>query len=208
MDDSVDRLTWLREQAQLRSLSAAAEAYGVDYETYKKMARGDRKLTKQHVEPIASYHRVSPGWIMFGEGTPAGEAKVPLAGFIAAGQEITLFDDIGQAADLVDALIAGPEARAFEVHGNSMFPLAREGDVIFVGPERRDFPRLIGADCIVYLDDGRRLFKVIERGSKPGLYDLHSYNEQPLRDVAVHSAGPFLGLKRGPNRTGIRRVPR
>lgn len=198
MDDLVERLQWLRRKAELGSKADAARAYGINYETYKKLeGTGDpRALTREHAETIATYHGVSRGWLMFGEGTPEGELRVPLAGYIGAGQEIALFDDITTKHEMVDALVAGPDTVALEVRGDSMFPLAHNRDVIFVGPPRRELAGLVGLECAVALQDGRRFFKILERGSKPNLFDLRSYNAGPMRDVEVHSAGPFIGVRR------------
>lgn len=195
MDESVERLMWLRKRAEIATKADAARAYGIPYEIYKKLEDGSRSLTKEHADTIARHHHVSRGWLMFGEGTPNGEFDIPLVGLIAGGQEIVLFDDVEKKAT-VDALLAGPDAVALEVRGDSMFPLAHNRDIIFVGPPRRDVARLVGYECAVQLDDGRRMFKVIERGSRPNLYDLRSYNAEPLRDVAIHSAGPFIGVRR------------
>jgi SOS-response transcriptional repressor LexA len=198
MDDTVERLQWLRRKADLASRADAARAYGINYETYKKLENPDdpRSLTREHAETIASYHHVSKGWLMFGEGTPEGETQVQLKGFIGAGQEVTLFEDIQDHHEMVDGIIAGPDTFALEVRGESMFPLAHNRDLIFVGPPRRKFEDLIGYECAVQLQDGRHFFKIIERGSRPHLFDLRSYNAEPMRDLDVHSAGMFLGVQR------------
>ncbi len=198
MDDTVERLQWLRKKGNLPSKRAAARAYDVPYELYKKIEAGERALTREHAETIALWHGISRGWLMFGEGTPEGEVTVPLIGEIGGGQEVSLFPGGEESYEATSALIAGHDAVAFRVRGDSMMPLAHDGDVIFVGPPRRgrDLSRLIGKECAVLLEDGRRFFKVLERGARDGVYDLHSYNAEPLRGVAVHSAGAFQGLKR------------
>lgn len=207
MSDVVDRLMFLRKRAKLPTKARAAVAYGIGYEVYKKIeshrANDPRNLTSEHAVAIAGYHGVSPGWLMFGEGSPEGFTTIKLGGQIGAGQEIHLFDD-NESHETVSSEIATADARAFEVKGDSMRPLALEHDYIFVGPERRDIAALIGCECAVLLDDGRRFFKVIENGSKKGLYNLISYNADAIRDVAVHSAGLFLGLRRS-QRTDVRR---
>jgi hypothetical protein len=197
MDDFVDRLSWLFRDEKFASKRAAADAYGIGYETYKKVAGGReaRGLTKEHAEKIARYHRVSAGWLMFGEGTPEGEFSVPLRGYIGAGQEMIPFDDADDGRR-TDALLAGPEVSAFEVRGDSMFPVARDKDIAFFGPPRRDVRRMVGQECAVLLEDGRRFFKVLEAGEHSGIYDLHSYNAEPIRGVEVHEAGRFLGVRR------------
>jgi hypothetical protein len=196
MNPSAQRLKWLREQAGFNSLRTAAEAYAIGYEIYKKLASGERNLTIEHAEAIARWHGVSRGWIMFGEGTPEGETLLPVRGCIGAGQEMILFEDVGETSWHVDAVLAQPDAMALEVRGDSMFPLARDRDVIFVGAPQRDLKRLIGKECAVVLQDGRRFFKVLEHGTRTHLFDLRSYNAEPIRDVEVHTAYPFLGLRR------------
>src|SRR4051812_46254255 len=46
-----DRLKWLRGLGEFRSMRAAANAYGVGYESYKKIGTGpDRGLTAEQAE--------------------------------------------------------------------------------------------------------------------------------------------------------------
>lgn len=201
MSDLADRLSFLRRQKDWTSMTQAAKAYGIGYEVYKKMAShassDPRNLTVENATIIAAKHKVSLGWLMFGEGSPEGFHRVDVVGEIGAGQAIHAFDDT-EAFEKVSSEIASADGAAFEVKGDSMYPLARDGDMIFVGPERKgkDVADLIGSECAVVLEDGRRFFKVIENGSKRGLYNLVSYNADPIRDVAIHSAGLFLGLRR------------
>ncbi|UEM09043.1 S24 family peptidase [Bradyrhizobium barranii subsp. barranii] len=199
MKDVYDRLVWLRSRHDRlkKSKRVAADAYGIGYEVYKKIETREnaRNLTSDQTLTIARFHKVSPGWLMFGEGKPAGLSGVRLIGEIGAGQEIHPFADDG-AYEPVAADIGNPDAVAFQVKGDSMLPLARNNDLIFVGPEQKDITQLIGRECAVMLEDGRRFFKVIENGSKRGRHDLISYNAEPIRDVTIHSAGLFLGLKR------------
>jgi len=195
MDDTAERLDWLRRTANLANVRAAADAYGIHYETYKKVASGERPLARDDCASISRHHGISPGWLMFGEGTPNGKFAVPLQGCISAGQTIVAFE---RADEQIDGVITVPGTNAFEVRGDSMYPLARDRDVIFVGPERiaPDFRQYVGLECAVTLQDGRRFFKVLERGSSIEHFDLHSYNAEPIRNVEVHSAGRFLGVRR------------
>ena len=197
-DEMADRLEWLRRRDALPSRSGAARAYAIPYEIYKKIAAGDRPLTRAHAATIALWHGVSAGWLMFGEGTPTGEVTVPLIGEIGGGQVVQLFPGGEESYEPVSALIAGHDSSAFRVRGDSMYPLAHDGDLIFVGPPRRgrELIRLLGRECAVLLEDGRRFFKVLERATRDGFFDLHSYNAEPLRNSEVHSAGAFQGLKR------------
>lgn len=199
MTPVADRLALLRKRAKLRSKSAAAKAYGIGYEVYKKIEASGvadpRNLTPEQARDIAAWHGVSPGWLLFGEGAPEGSNQVPLRGKIGAGQEMMLYENAND-GETVSAEIADEDTSAFEVEGDSMIPLARNRDIIFVGPPRRDISALIGRECAVLLHDGRRFLKVIERGSKKDLFDLVSYNAETMRDVSIHSAGILLGIRR------------
>lgn len=194
-----ERLRWLRERGGLADLKKAAAAYHIGYETVKKIssASGARKLTVEHAKTIAAFHHVSPGWLMFGEGTPEGRLRIPLGGFVVGGQAIELIESGHPTGETVDAVLAGPAAIAFEIRSDSMSPLAREGDIAFFGPPIRgsDIRRLVGQDCAVQLEDGRHLFKILERGDGD-LYNLHSYNASVIRKEAVHEARKLLAVRR------------
>lgn len=197
MQELLDRLRQLREKAGFKTLKEAADRYGVGYETYKKAAKDtNRPLRPDDIERVARWHKVTAGWLMFGEGPPTGFDTVEIMGEIRAGQAIVPFDD--ERYEPISISLGDTSGAAFIVSGNSMFPLAHDRDIIFVGRERKgkDVKTLIGHECAITLQDSSRLFKVLERGSKDGYYDLHSYNAEPLRDAEVHSAGRFLGLKR------------
>ncbi len=198
MNTTLERLAYLERLGKFRSRVAAAAAYGIPYETYKKIASprasDARTLTPEHATAISNYHGTSPAWLLFGIGTPDGNSSVPLEGRIRGGGEMIVYETPEHERISTDLAVA--DARAFEVEGDSMMPLARDGDYAFFGPSTRDIQNLIGLECAVLLQDGRRLFKVIENGSERGRHDLISYNAETIRNVAVHSAGPFLGLRR------------
>lgn len=200
MSDVADRLAFLRK-GKFRSKAAAAEAYGIGYEIYKKIeshaSANVRNLTPDQAKTIADYHGISAGWLLFNEGTPDGQKRIRLEGYIGAGQEMMLYESSD--GTFISTDLGSVEGAAFVVDGDSMSPLARKGDLIFVGPARRDIDALVGQECAVLLQDGRRFFKIIQRGSKRGKYDLASYNRDVMRDMEIHSAGPFLALKRNKN---------
>jgi len=199
MDRPVDRLAYLRKLGGFQSKKAAADSYGVDYETYKKIANeaDPRGLpTHEDAQKIAKWHGVTAGWISYGEGTPKGLDQVRLQGEIGAGQEMIEFMD--DRNETVSTVLAAPSSVAFEISGDSMLPLACRGDLVFFGPPSKglDLRQLIGRECAVRLADGRRFFKVLERGDRNDRYDLRSYNAERIRDVEVFEAGPFLALRR------------
>ena len=116
------------EEGELPSKSAAAKVYDIPYEIYRRIGAGDRSLTREHAETIAPWHGVLRGWLMFGEGTPAGEVMVPLIGEIGGGRRGLLFPGSEETYEQTPALVASHDAAAFRMRGNSMYPLAHDGD--------------------------------------------------------------------------------
>ena len=206
-----DRLGFLMKEAKLKSLRVAAERYGIGYEVFKKIASHNasdpRNLTPDQAQSIAKFHKVSAGWLLFEEGDARPHVGIKLIGKIGAGQEMMIFETN---EETIPGNIAGADAAVLEVEGDSMWPLARDGDYIFVGPGRsgKEIDSLIGEECAVYLDDQRRFFKVIERGSLADHYDLVSHNAPTIRNVRIVEAGPLLAVKRRSTRKVSRKAAR
>lgn len=184
-----DRVRALMAEENITSAVDAAKTYGLGYEATKKLLNGRRPMNPAQALRIGRHHHVPAAWLLFGDTPPA-----PLIGKIGAGQRVYPFD--GDTRRTTTPVISHEDTYAFIVEGESMLPLARPGDHVFFGPERRDLKALIGCECVVTLEDGSRMFKRLEQGSRAGLFDLVSYNAEPMRDQQVHSAGVFLGLRR------------
>lgn len=112
--------------------------------------------------------------------------RVGVAGKIGAGAQVFPFD--GDSA--IDQLEAPPgfdasTGVALIVEGESGAPLFEPGDVLFVGPGRRDVAAFIGKVVAVQVKNGPRLVKRLMRGRK-ALYDLMSIN--PASGVLVDQA--------------------
>lgn len=187
------RLITARIEAGFERPTDAAKANHWVPATYAQHENGHRALSRQAAEVYAARFRVNAGWLLYGDVAPRG--KIPsmrFGGIIGAGQQVIPSDQID---GKIEGTIGAEDGEAFDVVGDSMFPVARPGDRVFFGTPRPP-KMLIGCEAIVELSDGTRLFKTIERGSKPGLYDLISYNASPIRDVEIVRAGPFLGVRR------------
>lgn len=197
--EQIERLKWLRD-LECVGVREAARRYGINENTYKAAASGQRRLSIDTTEMIANHHRVSRGWLLFGEGGPWGTALVPLVGTVGAGQAIDLFHDMDESQRRhVETTLGDETSRAYEVVGSSMLPVARDGDVIVVGTERRDLTGMVGREGVFVLESDQRYFKVLERGDAPGRYTLLSYNSEPIRNVEVHAGARLLGIVRKNN---------
>ena len=74
-----------------------------------------------------------------------------------------------------------------EIDGDSMQPRYRDGDKVMCGYRYDDPTPVIRQDVMAQTRDGRKLFKTLRQGSKPGLWDLYSINPayDPIRDVEL-----------------------
>lgn len=193
MDTPANRLRFLRERKGFTTAVAAAQAYGWNKYTYAQHENGTRDISRKAAERYGAAYRRAGGWILYGDKTSADAMpRIRFCGIIGAGQEVFPSNDIDR---YIDAVVADPDAVAFEVTGDSMLPLAASGDVLFFAPPSPPAD-LIGRECIVELVDGRRMFKRLKRGSRPDVFDLESYNASTIEDVRVIRAGRFLGLRR------------
>lgn len=124
--------------------------------------------------------------------------RIPVIGAVAAGEGWEPFDDeLGEIELKMDG-----EAVALEVRGDSMFPVYRNGDLL-IGTKRAG-PRadnLVGLDCIVMTDDGKRYVKFLSRGSMSGRFHLRSYNpaHRDVENVKIAWAAPIVWVKRSQN---------
>ncbi|MBL8579996.1 MAG: helix-turn-helix transcriptional regulator [Mesorhizobium sp.] len=111
---------------------------------------------------------------------------VPLIGFAQAGTG-GFFDDAGfpsgQGWDLIELpAAAGEGAYALQVHGDSMLPLYRDGDMLVVQPNA---PVRKGDRVVVKTVSGEVMAKVLDRRT-PAVIELVSLNpDHPHRKLAA-----------------------
>lgn len=185
----------LRAERKKRYATAimAAEAFGWTKSTYVSHENGTREISRDAAERYAKAFRVKAGWLLYGETAPPAEKSgvVRMGGIIGAGQEVWPDNDYEE----IESSLAGDVVEAFRVSGDSMRPVARDGDLLFFGRARTP-KNLIGRECIVELEDGRRFFKILRRSHVAGRFDLESYNADPIEGVAVVRAGELLAIRR------------
>lgn len=196
--DFAQRLEKARIARGFESARAASEYFGWKYDTYAQHENGTRGITRA-AEKYAKAFRVSEAWLLTGEGIgPDGEvreATVPVMGFLGAGAEVEpdfeqvppegLFD-ITVPFDLPGELIA------FEVRGDSMRPVYRNGHIIIVYREqRRPLEYFYGQEAAVRTSDGRRFIKTIMRGVEDTV-TLSSWNADPIEGQRLDWIGEIF----------------
>ena len=173
------------------SQAQAAESFGYSYEGYKKIEAGKRRLTAEVIQRACEIYDVSETAVM------GRSETVPLVGFVGAGNEAHYYangdnphEDVERPPESSDRTVAAC------VKGDSMYPIAGDGDLIYYD-EVRTPPTddMIGKLCVIGLMDDRVLVKRLHHGRAPGAYDLISANALPITDVFVTWAARVKWIK-------------
>jgi phage repressor protein C with HTH and peptisase S24 domain len=86
---------------------------------------------------------------------------------------------------------------ALRVAGDSMMPVYRDGDIIYVSRDHEGvLPEYIGEECAVHTAEGGTFLKVLSLGSEPNRFTLRSFNAGDMADVEVIWATPVLFVMR------------
>lgn len=103
-------------------------------------------------------------------------------------------------AKVVPLSFFNDEMVTVEVSDDDLAPNYRRGDII-AGPRSSGdtLSNLIGSDCIIETKSGRRTVCILMHGSKPGRYNLRSFDlrKDEQRDVEVEWAAPIRLILRG-----------
>ncbi len=138
-----------------------------------------------------------PFYFLYGDNFDA-QVQIPVRGAVCAGEGWDQVDDEpGRSIEF-----ALEEGRSFgiEVRGNSMSPVYRHGDyLVCVENIGRNIDNLVGLDCAVLTEDGQGYVKILKRGTRPGRYNLKSYNPlfDDIENVQLKWAAPIIWVKRG-----------
>jgi repressor LexA len=127
-------------------------------------------------------------------------SRVPVLGRIGAGGSV-LFEETDE-PELVDRP-PGAVGRlmALRVTGDSMFPVYRDGDVIYVARDHEGvLPEYLGEECAVHTYEGGTFLKTLAAGSEPNRYTLVSFNAPPMENIEVVWATPVLFVMRNRKR--------
>lgn len=189
------KLRECRKHAGL-TLEQLAERVGTSKGYLSDMERGERRYNQDWVELLARELDVDEVTIFTGPLPPASRG-VPVVGYVGAGGDGDFADDYmqGEAIDWIEPGL--PEGRiALRVRGDSMEPLAHEGEVVMFGPQVPP-QQLVGRRVMARLRDGGKLFKVLgpqdPQTGRFALYSLNSAYEPILAELEW--VLPFEGLR-------------
>lgn len=197
-DSPGGRLRGLRRQRGWNQ-QELADRLRCDRSMVSKYETGEHVMTPDIVERAAALFDVRPGFIQFGEGPPPAEPTgIAVIGKVGASAEGDFADDyaLGAGGEYIEPLSAADHI-ALTVEGDSMVPRFRPGERVIFGPRYDDPSPLVGQEVMARLKDGRKLLKVLRRGSRDGLFTLYSINTayDAIEDVELKWALPFRGLR-------------
>jgi transcriptional regulator with XRE-family HTH domain len=166
---------WSQEQA--------ATALGTTRNQYVKLEHGSRRLSDKWIERAAEAYGVDTGDIVRG----SRRLMVPVAGFVGAGSEMTLFSaGQGHHGEVEAPDNASEKTVAVEIRGESLGPFFNGWLVFFDDVRSPVTDDIIGKLCVVGLADGRVLVKRLIRSRGSGnLFHLYGQFGDPILDVPV-----------------------
>jgi phage repressor protein C with HTH and peptisase S24 domain len=123
--------------------------------------------------------------------------QVEVAGKVGAGGCV-LYNEPDEEPELVDRP-PGAVGRlmALKVAGDSMFPVYREGDIVYVARDHEGVqPHYVGEECVVHTVEGGTFLKTLATGSQFNRFHLQSFNAPPMENVELIWATPVLFVMR------------
>lgn len=196
MGTVAERLKQARELAGFAGPREAADALGMNRFTYTQHENGTRGFRRDSTIKYSRRFKVSLEWLETGKGTPRGAAKseIPVTSYVGAGAEITPFPDQG-ALDYIPAPPGFEDCEAAELRGDSMPPLQAGWRIVWRRGHEGVTAELIGKLCIVQVQDGPTLVKILRKARKKGFWDLESWNAPRRENVSLVWAAKIVDIR-------------
>lgn len=113
-------------------------------------------------------------------------SQIPVLGKVGAGGCV-LYNEADDEPELVDRP-PGATGRlmALRVTGDSMLPVYRDGDVVYVARDHNEVAEEdIGEECVVFTVEGGTFLKTLALGSQHNRYTLRSFNAGDMENVEL-----------------------
>lgn len=170
--------------------TAFGRRFGVDQSTISKWEHGTQTPESRALDHLAALEEEAIG----GHEQPADVGTgslftlVPISGEIGAGAKVyDVEGGGGRNIDFERAPRGFGAVEALRVRGDSMYPVYRDGDLVFIDDRPAEFPLRRNTEYVIELTDGRRLLKMVEP-APDGLYNLVAYNAPVEPDVEIINA--------------------
>jgi hypothetical protein len=178
-------------QARLKHFS------DVSLPNYIQHENGSRSF-RLRAEEYAKAFEVSAAWLIWGDQAEKQAIEFKVLGQVGAGGEGN-FDSAYEVGD-GESLFFMPDevTMVLEINGRSMEPRYRHRDKVLFGYRYDDPTSQIGVEVMAQLkNNGRKLFKVLKPGTRKGLWNLESINDEfeVIRDVEIDWVCPVKWVK-------------
>lgn len=146
---------------------------------------------------------VNEWWLRTGDG--ARSSRLPVIGRLSAGDEWIAIPETVAEAKFLDFDLGSDDFFAIEVHGASMSPAYRDGDMVICSRKQIadlrnvDPAQFRRRDCAVKTATGAGYLKYIIPGRGDGVYTLRSYNPDypDIENVSLQWVAPVVWIRRG-----------
>ncbi|MGH6834911.1 MAG: S24 family peptidase [Methylocella sp.] len=158
-----------------------------------------RGITTETLIALAPVLRTTAAWLLEGVGDSAFGNLVRVVGRVGAGAEIQPGFEQVTAEGLYQIEVPHPlppDAIAFEVEGDGMWPRYDPGDVIICWRLGTNVEKVIDWEAAVRTADGKCYLKRIRPGATSGTFDLESHNAAPIRSVRIAWAAEIKEIVR------------
>jgi len=196
-------LDWIRRGLRKpgKTQAGLARALGRSPSAINNLLSGKRRLRADEIARVARYLEEPPPRIN-GDGEmvhPADEAStVRVLGYVGTGGEAHRYVVGQQSLDKVTADPTNAETVAVEVRGDSLGRSFDRWLVLYDHIANPVTDDLIGTLCVVGLPDDRVFVKTIRRGTREGLFTLHSNTEPPIKDTPLEWAARVKSMRPPP----------
>lgn len=199
------RTTFLRQAREAAGYTKASDFikdYGLPESTYRSHDNGVRGLTVAAAKVYARLLARKVPWVtwqyLINGDRNAGETEADRLWYVGAGETVYPFE---KGKDQWTPILAPPgmvDPAVAIVRGDSMLPVYRDGDMLFIEQaDRGKAKAIIGRDCIVQIEGGPQQIKLVKRSPKKGYFRLYSYaTGSESDDVRLASAMPVTWVKR------------
>jgi len=189
-----NRIKLLRKNAGM-SMEALADKAGTTKATIMKLETGVMKLTTDWMLRLAKGLNCPITQLI-----ETNERRTThIVGEVGAGAIIIPYDDHAKGAGLEEVDLPAhcdESVVAVRVRGDSMYPMLRDGWILFYRREFLTVPNdCIGALCVAETADGRCYVKELSKGSKKGCYNLISHNAPIMENVPLKWAAKVLDIR-------------
>jgi hypothetical protein len=199
MNDNNDRLRRARGRAGFSSARSAALRFGWTPSAYASHENGQTPVPVKDAPKYARAFKVSPAWLLTGEGLQKFRNIIKVMGRVGAGAAITPQKEQVPPEGLAEIGLpfAFPEnVIAFEVDGASLWSRYDLADIIVCGSGQREPLDPVGEEAAVCTRAGHRYLRRLRRGVRHGLFDLESFNAEAIRGVRIAAAHEVLAIVR------------